>query len=363
MKRFKKYLQEVLNTGQQWYVDHYINLDDPETRTTEFSDHLFDENNLPKGGRRLDRDTVVFDVPKEMIGFRTPRMIENHLNELGYDVHDYEKGLAVRKGGKRPISIGKILSQKIEMPSRPYEASHPEWQNYMRLSLRQSNMLDEYNRCDVRAAMRTPLQIMISRSPNKIAEMSTNKPRWSSCLSLGTCPDRDLVDNDFAGMEDLAKDEIPHQYMPGYQAPGKNAHRIEGEIKSGSHIAYLIPAGDHDLRNPFARVLLKPYHSERVDSNISKLSPESQRYGWTWEQIKPEHTILRPATMTYASASLHHDDVSAGFRQGKDTILGTFRNIVGSMMKKHFPTKHHEYFLDPLAYRDRDDVTTIEHGE
>lgn len=357
MKRFKKYLQEVLNHSQQWYVDHMMDLDNPEARTTEFSDHIFDEANMPEGSRILDNgNTLVFDLPKGMINFKPPTDISDHLSDLGYDIHDYAKGLAVRKGGTRPISIGKVLSQKIEMPTIPYEAAHPEWQNYMRRNIRQSNVLDQYNKCDVRAAMRTPLQIMITRDANKIAEMSSNKPRWSSCLSLGTCPDRDLVDNDYDLPDDLDKHEIPYNEKPGYQAPGKNARRVQDEINSGSHIAYLIAAGDHDLRNPFARVLLKPYHSERIDSNIAKLPPESQRYGWTWQQIKPQHTILRPASMVYTSQSLHSDN------SRRDSIIGTFTDVVNSMMRKHFPTKHETYFLDPMGYRDRDDLTTIHHG-
>lgn len=356
MKRFKKYLEEELNMDQQFYVDQMMDLDGPQTRTTEFSDHLFDEKNLPKGGKILDGgNTIVFDLPKDRISFKPPKHIEDHLNILGYDIHDYEKGLAIRRGGDRPISIGKVLSREIPQPETPYNAHDPKWQDWQHLTYKQKAILDDYNKCDVRAAMRTPLQILISRDTYKVAEMSSNKPRWISCLALGTCPSRDLGDDDW-GDEELEKGERPYHERPGYQAPGQNARRIAGEIKSGSHIAYLIPAGDHGLKNPFARVLLKPYHSESIDSNISKLPLQSQMYGWSWDQIKPQHTILRSSPATYTSQSLHMDDVRSG--RSQDSIVGTFRNTVDEIIKSHFPMKHDQYHLDPLSYWDRQEIGT-----
>lgn len=345
---FKKYLNEqALNHDQQFYIDHYVNWDNPQKRDVNFSDHLFDKDRPPSGGVYQTRghvvnpDTVVFDIPKPQL--RPEGFIEDHLKDLGYHIHDYAAGLARREGSKRPISIGKILSKKEDPPDKPFSVHDDDWSKYRMRDFRRQSILSDYNKSDVRAAMKTPMQIMITRDPYKVASMSTGTPRWKSCMFLGTCPTRDLLDD---GGWHEEEEKVPYHQRSGYQRPGQYARNMEHELLSGTHVAYLIGAGDHELKNPFARIALKPYHSEDVDDNYRKLPEMSKRYGHTWSQIKPEHTILRPSSNTYTSTNI--------YRHGSN-LIDHFRDVVNDLTKAHFPMKHDEYHLDPMSYRDSGD--------
>lgn len=356
MLSFKSYLKEqALNRDQEAYIDHYINWDNPEKRDVNFSDHLFNKDNPPSGimrgsrGHVVSPDTVVFDVRKPLIF--PEKHISRYLRERGYSIHDYGAGLAKREGSDRPISIGKVLSKPHEEPKTPFSAHAPEWIEHRSNEFKRKAALSDYNASDVRASLKTPLQIMITRDPYKVAGMSTGTPRWKSCMFLGTCPTRDLVDD--GGWHD-EEEKVPYHQQPNYGRPGQNAKRIEDELLSGTHVAYLISAGDHDLKNPFARISLKPYHSEDVNEKIRQLPIDSQRYGHTWSQIKPQHTILRPSTNTYTSGNISRDGGG---------LMDFFRSHVEELTKAHFPMRHELYHLDPMAYRDGGDLRTWASGD
>lgn len=359
MLSFSSFIKETLNWDQQHYIDHYINWDDPEKRDVDFSDHLFDKDRPPSGGvyetkgQVIDRDSVVFDIPKPE-HIHPEKHIERYLRDRGYHIHDYAAGLAksTRPSSRNLISIGRILSKPHKIPiSGPHMRltsgeliSHPDWNEYVNNEKMRKAALADFTTSDIRAAMKTPLQIMITRDPYKVAGMSTGTPRWKSCMFLGTCPTRDLADDDWHDGEE----SVPYNQRRGYDRPGMNAKRMNDELLSGTHVAYLIAAGDHGLKNPFARISLKPYHSEDINEKIRRLPTMSQRYGYTWDQIKPEHTILRPAVNTYTSDSI--------MRSGGG-LTDHFRRIVNDLTRAHFPMKHDVYHIDPMSYKDSGDLS------
>ena len=132
MLSFYKFLTEALTANQKYWVDHFVDWDNKLTRSVDFSDHLFDKENPIGGGTVMDNgDTVVFDMPTEGLKLQAPDYLVDHLDKLGYDVHDFKAGLAVRKGHTRPISIAKVLSQPIAEPEGiPYDAAHPAWRDH-----------------------------------------------------------------------------------------------------------------------------------------------------------------------------------------------------------------------------------------
>jgi hypothetical protein len=348
MLRFIKYLKEdALNRDQEYYVDHFINWDDPQKRDTDFSDHIFDRENLSHTGTVLDRDTAVFDIPQTHL--KPELEVEHHLSKRGYSIHDYEKGLAVRhppapwtpeaKTYKpRPISIGKILSKPHDPPSTPFHATAPEWQEHRDNEFQRKGALETFNTSSVRKMMKDKLQIMITRDPYKVAGMSTGT-RWKSCIFLGTCPslgDYDEFDNE----EDDPRND------PKFEQPGSNAHRMNDILLSGTHAAYLISKGDHQLKDPHARIALTPYHSEEVGHNIDRLEARHGRHSWRWKDVKPDHTILRSSTNTYAP-----NDVW----QNHSHLMVHFRDTLHHLMQTHFPMQRHEYHRDPMSYRDSGD--------
>lgn len=320
MKSFKQFVSEALNQDQDWYIEHYINYDDPRARSVNFSDHLFNKDAPPKDGKVISRDSVIFDMPK--VPIHPEFRVSNFLKDIGYSIKDYKQGLALGRGQTRPIGIGKLLSKKFEN---------------LELDRIKKSALQTYNTSDVRTLMDAPLEVMITRSPHKVAEMSTNKPRWTSCLSLGTCPSLDLADEEY----DVLEDERDPRNKKGYYPPGSRAKFIRDEILSGTHVAYLINQGDYDLKNPVARISLKPYHSEDVKNKIHDI--ERRRPNWEWKNVAPQHTILRPSAHRYSSVNLetHAQD-----------LLTAFTNRTLQLTKEHFPLKHESYTMDPLSYWD-----------
>jgi hypothetical protein len=355
MLSFYKFLTEALTDNQKFWVDHFVDWHNRLTRSVDFSNHLFDKENPIGGGTVMDNgDTVVFDMPTEGLKLAAPAYLADHLDKLGYDVHDFKAGLAVRKGHTRPISIAKVLSQPIAEPEGiPYDAAHPAWRDHKERSFQQKRILDEYNRDDVRVAMRSPLQIVITRDPYKVAEMSSNKPRWTSCMALGTCPDVDIE-----GQEPPEREfgEPPYNEMPGYQQPGQNAQYVKRALTGGAHMAYLIAAGDHDLKNPLARIMLEPFHSEDMKNKISRAENGvggEFRYV-SWKDVKPEHTVLRASPVTYASSNLKSNGKS---------LIQAFKYVLDSHLSEKMPLQHYKYYIEPSLYRDHDDRDILSSSE
>jgi len=360
MLSFYKFLTEALTANQKYWVDHFVDWQNPLKRSVDFSNHLFDKDNPIGGGTVMDNgNTVVFDMPTEGLKLQAPAYLADHLDNLGYDVHDFKAGLAVRKGHTRPISIAKVLSQPIAEPEGiPYEAAHPAWRDHREKSLQQKRILDEYNRDDVRVAMRSPLQIVITRHPYKVAEMSSNKPRWTSCMALGTCPDVDIE-----GQEPPEREygEPFYNEMPGYQEPGSNAKYVKKALTGGAHMAYLITAGDHDLKNPLARIMLEPFHSEDMKDKIYRAqNPIGYDYkDVSWEEVKPKHTILRASPVTYASSNLKSNGKS---------LIDAFKHTLDFHLSEKMPLKSyqdnvHKYYIEPILYRDHDDREILPSSE
>lgn len=131
-----------------------------------------------------------------------PNEVSNALEKLGYTVEDYIAGIAVNADGKRRMRIGKLLQAKDE------EAYAVFMHDKARAS--QGN-----------------LRICISRHPYDIASMSTDRG-WHSCMEL-----RD----------------------------GVNKRYVEKEVKVGTIIAYLVDNKDSNIKNPTARVLMKPFYA------------------------------------------------------------------------------------------------------
>lgn len=467
MLSFKRFLIETLTDPQRRFVDGILasnnvtGVGDPSNlwgtdirslgsyRPKNFSDHLFDEKNPLPGTRVISPDTLVFDYKPES-PFVADTSVHNALFNLGYKIHDYGKGLAVREGSTRPISIGKILSAaipKLQKPVLPsdealekeaeeyvaYYKSHPsnveglhpsdyrdpdismghrvmlgpeikiktqliekkimerikgyrsfldpaiefgshypdflvagptQWlpyaverkpnsalgdvsplmYDYVKKSIEYHSAvgpsiraLHHYTTSEIRNFINNKdnLEILITRDPYKVAEMSTNKS-WTSCLTLGSClPD-----------------------ASGMNRPGSNVRFVRNEIKSGVHVAYLIKKGDYDLQSPFARISLRPYHSSDISGRIHDIQATRVSFGdrynpgmpvntvIPWHAIKPEHTILRPSQEVYLSDSL----------ESSSAANSEFQDTVSSFLKAHMPSDvfNTHYFLDPLSYGDGD---------
>lgn len=133
------------------------------------------------------------------------------LKKLGYDLdpsteETFINGIFTKFETKR-VSIGKLLEKAIQH------------------KLADSSILQAYAQDPYRTGARTKLNVVISRHPEDIGSMSTNR-RWDSCMNL---------------------------------VAGVNKKYVPMEIAEGSLVAYLINENDRKIDAPLARILIKPF--------------------------------------------------------------------------------------------------------
>ena len=133
---------------------------------------------------------------------QTHKEIEKFLNQNGFEIVDYIKGIVRNNEKNQEIKIGKVLNK-----------------------LKQTDLLNAFNTDKSRESTKAEYMVIISRHPYDIAGMSTNRG-WTSCMNLDT---------------------------------GINRHYVPIDIKEGTIIAYVTKISDPDLKNPTARVLIKPF--------------------------------------------------------------------------------------------------------
>lgn len=156
--------------------------------------------------------------------------VEKHLKGLNYDLHDYDRGVIV-SNKKRLESIGSIL-ERTKAPKK---------------------LINDFANDDRQMATEMhDKDIVVSRNSYHVAQCSTGMG-WDSC----------------AGMEDDGT------------VKRKAAVHLPGEVKNGTHVAYLLSKDTAHLPmqqridQALSRVLLKPYKS---DSGHEVLIPEDKTY-------------------------------------------------------------------------------------
>jgi hypothetical protein len=153
--------------------------------------------------------------------------IHTHIKAHGYHVHDYEKGLAVDKHG-RETRIGKVLHKT----NAPDELKKSYEQDNRELTAKASKERGQYS-------------ILFSRHPHDVAGMTSKDCPWHSCMEFGK---------------------------------GSNRHYLEGDIKHGTHIAYLVHKDDTngEPKRPLARIAIKRF-TDKAGNHI--LVPEPRNKG------------------------------------------------------------------------------------
>ena len=213
--RFKEFLGEALKPSQYRSLMKKFN---PERYDAFFRKHASD--------KRKTRIYIPLDS-NESDNVKPDPKVKDALSKMGYEVEDYKAGLAT-KDGKRLVRIGKLLADQPEI-KKVFD------NDKMRAASKKNEKL-----------------IVISRHPYDIGGMSTDRG-WNSCMRL-----TDKAKGDMSGGE-------YEEYVPT-------------EIEHGALVAYLIDANDPDIKNPMARVLIRPYINTD-DVNDVLLVASSNVYG------------------------------------------------------------------------------------
>lgn len=166
-----------------------------------FKRHYPEIFNRMGSGKKKDRIYVPVSTGNvERPVSNPPDSIKSYLAERGFEVENYELGLA-RDGKGRTIRMGKILKDE--------------------------NLLKQFSNDPSRSAVKSASNgfVVFSRHPYDLVGMSFNRG-WNSCMNAQT---------------------------------GMYKEYIQFDIKHGSLVAYLVKNDDKNINEPIGRVLLKPY--------------------------------------------------------------------------------------------------------
>ena len=244
--------------------------------------------------------------------------VESFLQQNGYQVLDYIKGVAKFGESKNTTTIGKSLTR-----------------------LKNDELMKKFVSDESRKALTTDtgqLMVVISRHPYDIAGSDTDR-NWTNCMTMshGSSPRVQKAKKEYDDLikkysHMFSKDELrkinvdrinwgedvdweeekrkfnsfvePSEKVPqevlkkldilrdelaGRIEQGQNVKYIINDVKSGSLISYLINKNDKNIKNPIAVLNIKPYIR---DGNIRKqddfiLVSDSQMYG----QGRPEFKL------------------------------------------------------------------------
>lgn len=220
-----------------------------------------------------------------------------HLEKHGIkipSVQEYKSGYGVDKYN-RITSIGKAL-KKTKAPEETLKA---------------------FEHDPVRAAGNSEHMVAITHNPYHVAGMSTDRG-WTSCVNM---------------------------------EKGCNAHHIEHDIAQGTHVAYLVHKHDTEIKNPIARIALKPFsHTSATGETHTIIHPENETYGtanskfkntvsnWAQTHFKPKEDTQytkHPDVYDDSGSSLWHPSeksihsvVTQGNHSGVDALLDTSRHHI-----------------------------------
>lgn len=204
-----------------------------------------------------------------------PHSVRNHLEENGFLVHNYKEGLAQSMDG-RLIKIGKVL-QRTKAPDHVVKAFVNDSQR--------------------KAVTHNDLNVVISRHPHDVIGMSYDRG-WRSCMSPGDPDD-------------------------------ESSMNVFNEIRHGTHVAYLTHAHDTEVKNPIARIALKPF------APFGKFSKARRM---------PKDTVLRPEQRIYGSGGT------------------AFTDTVRAWSEHHFPIDPHQVYVKHAGVYDDDSMPYMFHN-
>jgi hypothetical protein len=347
MKSFKTFILESLNKYQKSWIDETLKTDPriEDATPTNFSDHIFGG---PRSGfgEKSNNDTLTIPFEHNTEHTKPSENLHKILGMGGYKIHDWDLGLAVRseipEGSKaRPISISKILHSNSEIQRKIVNGEISQ-ENH-------NNAIKEYQTyTQIKTHKPEDLRIVISRNPHHVAEQSTNKG-WRSCLTLGICPEMHRYDKNSEIRSNMERKieretESRKKNLEAGQFYTKNIDDILG----GAHVAYLIHKDDTELKNPLARISIKPYHEQTTLGKKFTIGGNLQRINIKdFNKFKKQnrHTILRSIGNIYKRREFTNSH----------PLIKSFSEQIDKFLLDKFPMKQDtRYMLDQTVQRDRD---------
>lgn len=185
------------------------------------------------GEKNRTATRLYIDLPSTQTVTPPNPQVSNKLQQLGYEVVDYTRGLARKKDGNQsPTKIGKILSAAVQRGDGEANTALRQFQNDPK-----------------RSATRAEYQGVVSRHPYDVAGMSTDRG-WTSCQDLDG---------------------------------GSQCAYVPQDIQAGTLVAYMITKDDANIKSPVGRILLKPYINNQ---NQTAYAPHNESHGTVTDEFR-----------------------------------------------------------------------------
>ena len=151
---------------------------------------------------------------------------------------------------------GKLVLTQNDGTKLSADEARAKFRNIIKTEI--EKLIKQYNEIpevkDLRPNKTKKYYIVFSKHPYDIAGMSTDRG-WSSCMNLYS---------------------------------GSNARYIQYDVRMGTMVAYLVKEDDLNIKNPTARIAIKPFINYENPSDVL-YEPESRTYGTAhaefWQQV------------------------------------------------------------------------------
>jgi len=235
---------------------------------------------IPLG--KEEKSGPISTVEKEVTAF---------LEQNGYQVLDYVKGIAKFGEAKNTTTIGRVLTR-----------------------LKAEDLMKKFVSDESRKALTSDaesLMVVISRHPYDIAGSDTDR-NWTNCMTLGHAGSKRIekmqmeLETLKQKLKDMTKDnpkwykefeqgrgnltwDSPEIKLDGKirtlqdeindrKETGENAKYLIHDVKEGSLISYLIKKTDKNINNPLAVLNIKPYINDNNPDDFILIS-DNNMYG------------------------------------------------------------------------------------
>ena len=190
-----------------------------------------DSKNRSADKKKQSGDRLYFNLEKsgEEFEISSKDKIVSYLNNANYEVVNFKDGLVRKKDDKNITSFGKVLTM---LSKKDPEAR---------------DLLNAYNNEKSVMALGDDYVMVISRHPYDIGGMSTDRA-WTSCVDL--------------------------------RGERENKKYIPIDVEKGTIVSYLLNKNDLNIKNPVARISIKPFINKSNEKNVLYgIEQDSVKYG------------------------------------------------------------------------------------
>jgi hypothetical protein len=278
---------------------------------------IWDKLKSQADGTNRNGDRLFFEISASPLEDKLHR----YLKANNYEIVDYKEGLVKKVGDKNNVKIVKVLM----MLGKNDPTAVKLQRNYE--LLKSVNKLNDYDSAKSESAVAEDYIMVISKSPYDLGGMTTGRDWADSCMNL--------------------------------RGAGIYKNYVPIDVERGTLVSYLVDPMDKNIKNPTARILIKPYlELDNKDEVLYGIQHGKVKYGLdNPEYVKTLINILDKAQEEKTGIfkldnSLYHDG-------GKQFIVFNPKDTPAEKLLEYFGIK--KYTINEDGMVDVDGSVDLSH--